>query len=576
MDAIPLPAFRSPANQAARDLADYPTALTAFAALWNAYLDAISQQAIVGNPWQASNSANTPYYFNPLTTVIPTDAPTKPVQWSAMPGRIAYYDQADWDSELSLTQINQLADYGWTPSPSAAGRQTFPNLTTDPCSGDPDVKAYGPYGPRGWQDEYCEWSVVRDPTTNKIVRIDFTCENPEYWYTLWRVAPDVVLDLYRATLDNQAIQLSDLWLKDAGGNPVLDPSTGDPAYDPLNIWNRGTERTAASGGAMHLTSTPNTLQTELAGLAGAATIQRSSHPGGAEQLLCCAQFGQPHRNSDPHIGFVVNQVVGTNKKITIADPPGLYMQMPSFSQYALPSNAPAGAKAQDYWRVVRGAMSLNDMYGNPLPGNFILHAVFEVPAELGFTVGDITIGGATIDYAAQVAATFFMQINATAIPVNPPLNQQGCAGDAPTPSPQPLQMWHTALWNAYYGTAAPVNPVGHPMVLASNTVILPPTVGRGTQAVPMSLVCRGASVGPNGELPTVGFDGPDGNVTAVVTGLVDNVTYTVPGDSYPSTNQVLSIDVTIAAGAAPGLRGVRVGNHGEAAGQAAPGFLWIE
>ncbi|WP_241295122.1 hypothetical protein [Burkholderia stabilis] len=571
-----LSAFRSPADQATKDLADYPAARTAFAALWNTYLDGITQQAIVGNPWQASNSSNTPYYFNPLTTAVPDDAATKGVQWSAMPGRILYYDQTQWGSALSATQINQLADYGWTPSSSAADRQTFPNLTTDPCSGEQDVKAYGPYGPRGWQDEYCEWSVLRDPTTNKILRIDFTCENPEYWYTLWRVAPDVVVDLYRATLDNPAIQPSDLWLKDATGQAVIDPSTGAPAYDPLNIWNRGPERTATSGGAMHLTSTPNTLQTEIAGLAGAATIQRTCGSGDPETLLCCAQYGQPHRNSDPHIGLVVNQVVGLCNKVTIADPPGLYMQMPNFSQYALPSNAPAGAKAQDYWRVVRGTTTLNDMNGNPLPGNQILHAVFEVPRELGFTVGDITIGGTPIDYAAQVAATFLMQINATPISISAQPNPEGCVGDPQNPTPQPLQMWHTSLWNAYYGTAAPANPVAQPMVLASNTVILPPTLKRGQARVPMTLVCRGANLGKHGELPTVSFDGPDGGVTAVVAVLTSGVTYTVPGDSYPSSNQVLSLEVTVDAGAAPGLRGVRIGNPGEAAGQAAPSFLRIE
>ena len=30
-------------------------------------------------------------------------------------------------------------------------------------------------------DEYCEWHVVRDPDTNKIVRVTFTSEPPEYW-----------------------------------------------------------------------------------------------------------------------------------------------------------------------------------------------------------------------------------------------------------------------------------------------------------------------------------------------------------------------------------------------------------
>src|SRR5262245_28188934 len=39
---------------------------------------------------------------------------------------------------------------------------------------------------RDVQDEYCEWSVTRDPVTKKITRVTFTCEGPEYWQELAR------------------------------------------------------------------------------------------------------------------------------------------------------------------------------------------------------------------------------------------------------------------------------------------------------------------------------------------------------------------------------------------------------
>lgn len=569
--AVPLSVFRTPADQASRDLAGDPAALDAFGALWTHYLDAISQQAIVGNPWQASNSSNTPYYFNPLTTALPRDARVQAVRWSAMPGRIAHHERAGGADALQRARIDQLADYGWTPSSTAPGRRTF---RAPPAGGD----AYGPYGPRGWQDEYCEWSVLRDPVTDKIVRIDFTCESPEYWFALWQVAPETVAELYRTTLDNPSIRLDDLILRDAAGRAVIDPSTGAPAYDPLNRWNRGPERWPGrdGGGAMHLTSTPNTLQTGIAGLAGVATIPRCGDPRDPEHLLCCARVGQPHRHSDPRIGRDVNALVAECRKITIADPPGFYLQMPDFGRYALPGHAPPGARPQHYWRVTRGALALDDAHGRPLPGNFILHAVFEVPAGLGFAIGDIRIDGEPIEYAAQVAATFEMQLNVAAIPAGRPLSRQGCAGEPPNPAPQPLQMWHAALWDAYSGKPAPANPVGVPMTLASNVALLPPAVRRGQARVPMALICRGANLGGPDGLPTVGFDGAPGSVRATVTGCRDDVVYTVPGDSYPTRNQVLSIDVTVDGAAVQGLRGVRIGNPGEAAGQAAPGFLRIE
>lgn len=574
-NARPLPKFRSPADQVVRDLSGSAAELREFESLWNDYLDGIAQQAIVGNPWQASYSSNTTSYFNPLTTDIPPSAKTQAVQWSALPGRIMAYNVADWSSRLSQTQVWQLADFGWQPSPGAPGAETFPEIT-DPCSAGPGTPSpYGPYGPRGWQDEYCEWSVLRDSATGNIIRIDFTCENPEYWYTLWRVAPDVVLDLYRSTLDNPAIQLSDLWLMDASGHPVIDPTTQSPAYNPLNRFNCGPLRTTESGGAMHLTSTPNTLQTEIGGLAGTATIQRSIGAKDPAKLICCSQYGQPFRNSDPHIGQIVNLLVGQKLDLTIADPPGLYIQTPNFSQYALPSNAPIGAGPADYWTVKRGAMSLNDMYGVRLPGNFILHATYEVPPGLGFTVSDITIAGTPIRYAAQIAATFLMQINALAIPAGQAVQSYPCVGTPAEGTPQPLQLMGTSLWDAYYGSPAPVNPVGVAMVLASNTVVLPPTLARGASQVPMTLICTGAAIARNGELPKVTFDGPSGDVTVTVLALTDDVTYAVPGNTYPSSNQALSLLISVSGSAQVGLRGVSIANTGQPTPQAAPSFLRI-
>lgn len=566
-----LPVFRSPADQATRDLAGDPALLDQFQELWNTNENGFTQQSILGNPWTVSNSANATNYFNPLETDIPTSALVTPISWNAMPGRIPYYNQADWGSLLSPAQIQEIADYG-TYTDGGGQQQTFPNITKDPCSGEAEDRPYGPYGPRGWQDEYTEWAVTRDAAGN-ILRIDFTCENPEYWYTLWRVDPGTVLQIYRDTLDNQAIALEDLYLLDPATRvPVIDPSTGLPAYNPLNTWNCGPHRTATGGGAMHLTSTPNTLQTET-GLAGAATLQRFVGNDEPEALLCCSDYGQPHRNSDPHIGQLTNQVVSNGLTVTLADPPGLYIQMPDFSQYVLPPSAPPGAKASDYWRVVRGAMTLNDQFGRPLPGNLILHAVYEVPAELGFTVSDITIGGQKILYASQIAATFSVQLNAMAFPAPVPAPQD-CVGDPATVYPQPLQMFFTELWNAYYRTPV-ANPVGVAMNLASNTVIIPPIVRPGQTDVRLTLVCTGLARGSGGEWPTVSF-GDSGFITASVWALTDGVTYAIPGNTYPSTVQALDIRVNVAADASPGLYSVKIGNFASPMGPAAPAFLHVQ
>src|SRR5262249_8970475 len=152
-------------------------------------------------------------------------------------------------------------------------------------------------------------------------------------------SPETAAQVYQDTLNfglppgvtGVTVTVADLTLYDPKTHqPVIDPSTNRVAYNPLNKWNSGPHarrtwagQTGDSGGAMHLTSTPNTLQTELA-LAGAATVQRTQGNKQAECLICCSKYGQNHRNSDPNIGQQVNVAVSHNHVATLADPPGLY------------------------------------------------------------------------------------------------------------------------------------------------------------------------------------------------------------------------------------------------------------
>lgn len=371
----PLARFDAPAFQDVKDFAGLDAEMKLFQNLWNTNVNGWTQQAIAGD-----------YYYNPLVEPdLPPAANALRVSWFAFPNRITFYFNG-----FSLPQMQEFADTGTlsdgTAIPAIANQFQV-------CGGDstPTIP-FGPYGPRGWQDEYCEWSVTRN-SAGKIIRVDFTCENPEYWYTLWRIDPDLVVDLYRKTLSGPFrtpdIKKEDLQLTYLG-KLVVDPATGKPAYNPLNEWNQGTNSTATSGGAMHLTSTPNTLQTEL-GLAGLATVKRPADSSGdANTLLCCGLYGQPQRNSDPTIGFAANTTVAKNNKISLANPPGLYIQMPNFSGWTTPNGSPAG----NYWKITRGAQTLP---GFDQSFNFILHAVYEVPADQGFTVSDITINGTPIN-----------------------------------------------------------------------------------------------------------------------------------------------------------------------------------
>jgi hypothetical protein len=551
---VPADRFLTPGGQL--DFPDNPAKQAALNGLWNSNLSGFVAQGITGNPWTATFSSDQTWYYDPTTTDTKNAAYAQ-ITWFPLPGRITYY----FPQLANTPDLFSLADTGKDTSGNS-----FAQITTSPCNPDGTMEAYGPYGPRGWQDEYCEWSIQRNSAGN-IVRVDYTCENPEYFNSVWMVDPNRVLEIYQQTLDKPQIALVDLYLKDTSGNPVIDPSTGRPAYDPLNKWNNGTASTSTAGGAMHLTSTPNTIQTEI-GLGSTATTPRpcgNSNPG---TLICCAQYGQIGRNSDPNIGVKVNRLVSTTAnlspaKATLANPPGLYIQTPDFSNFKTPD----GTDASTFWTVKRGNTSLTDSFGRKLPGTFILHATFMVPENLGYTISDITIGGINVFFASQINQTFEMQIVGQAITQPSAPATQPCAGSPATPLAQPLQLFHQAIFNAMYAKTYPTV-VGVTANLASNSTMIAPWVPPSASNVPLVLILTG--VDPT-KPPSVSF----GEGVTVTAGAMSQVTYAIPGNSYPSQNYAMAITVSVSPTAAPGMRNCWVTNPGQQPSAPMPALLNI-
>jgi hypothetical protein len=357
----------------------------AFRDRWSDNINRFTEQTLENDPWSSSNQPRLTQYYNPLNTDMPEGTKGAAIQWTAFPNRIL----------ITYPNVGQNNQWKYADE------------------GSPDAN-YPPRGPRGWQDEYCEWSVTRN-TEGKIVKVMFTCENREYWYTLWEIEPNVVLRLYQQLVSPE-VQLEDLYLRDDNGNSVIDPATGQPAYNDLNPWNSTT-----TNGAVHLISNPNALSAEIF-LAGQATVLRKDNSGNPitdkNQLINCSRYGTPNRNSDPTIGAAVNALVrgagglGTGVQISLENPVGLYIQEPSFDTYQLPLDAPPDAQPSDFWKVIRGRKRQD---GEAI--DYILHAVYEVPTELGFTVGDITIDGFNIGYGSQIAQTF--QIALAGLPLPP-------------------------------------------------------------------------------------------------------------------------------------------------------------
>ncbi len=518
--------------------------------LWNENLNGFTQQGMLGDPWNANNMDSITNYFNPLET-SPREAVIAEINWGAWPGRIGFYFSSLSDSDqLSISDRGLMANNSQPPM-----------IPKDPCAlNDGNTRVFGPYGPRGFQDEYCEWAVQRD-ASGVITRIDFTCENPEYWNSLWIVDSNKVLELYQKTLDYATITMDDLILHDSSGAPVKDPSTGKAMYNPLNKWNNG------SGGAMHLTSTPNTIQTEI-GLATLSSLQRNTDNADENKLICCGTYGQNFRNSDPHIGGSVNRIVQAGFQVTLTNPPGLYIQMPNFNIYQYKGQP---VDASKFWTIVRGQKKLVNEYGDTLPGNFILHAKFEVPREYGYRVGDLSIlwnnTWSPVKWGGQISRTFNMQIVASALKKTPGPTLI-CSGGAANPTPDPQQLFHKSVFDAMKRHTV-ANPMNQYMNLLSNSTFIMPKLVKGTTA---DMVLTADTINFAAGNPVITFDDPHIKASFVAHAMVN---YAVPGNSYPGNCVALYIKVTADKDAKPGSHSVYLSNAGSKPGPAMPALINI-
>lgn len=295
--------------------------------LWSQFISGRINASIKGRPDEVANDSPRPQFYNPVETDTADDVQTAVITWTAFPRNVLINSSSD-------QQRWRLAD------------QT-----------------------RDVQDEYCEWSVTRDPQTNKITRVTFTSEGPEYWEFLATVNPNLLLKLYRAHI-SPAVQHQHLF--DSNGK-----------YKRRNIFNNST-----TNGAMHLIQAANTLAAEIE-LGAAATIVREINGvqlTNEQELIECGKYGDPERNSDPTIGAQVNSLARAKADVTIANPVALYIDDLNTAGWQTPD----GSDAKDYWKIVRGTKER------------ALRAVFEVPASKGFTVSDIKIQGTPIEFGAQI------------------------------------------------------------------------------------------------------------------------------------------------------------------------------
>lgn len=351
--------------------------------LWSDSLSDTFDQAIdrTLNPNDARTAPKNvvSHFFNPAKTALTDKAKTATVSWVAFPRIVKVQHPNDKDR--------------WTLADA--------NPSVDPYDGSGHKVGNGTG--RYVQDEYCEWSVVRDSKSGKITKVSFTCEGPEYWQFLAQTDPGKIVQLYKQHVGTQ-VQPADLFESDG------------TTYNPTNKWNNSTVN-----GVMHLIQPNNTLSAEIY-LGGDATVLRT-HNGkpvtDQQQLITCSQYGQPQRNSDPFIGFNVNQLVfKTGSFITFDNPVGLFFNSLDTAGWVTPDDADPAS----FWTYTRGTSD------RPV------RAVYEVTGK-DYVVGDITINDSPIQFGGQIADFIKIKLTAVADALNlGKATSFPCVGDSHAPS----------------------------------------------------------------------------------------------------------------------------------------------
>lgn len=261
---------------------------------------------------------------------------------------------------------------------------------------------------RDAQEEYCEWTVVRDPNDlTKIIRIVFTTETPDYFEFLAWNDRNLLVDIYRRHVSSD-VEFNDL-------------VSGD-RYNPLNKWNHPGQH-GMGGTILHMGGNgANTLGAAVT-LTAEATWPSVDGAGNlitAEQaLIACRRFGDPARHSDPFIGAQVNQLVRLGKRVSLASPAGLYIHGIDLSEFEVPS----GYDPADLLTIERGTE------------DFMMRVAFEAPEGAGFFLSDVRVGDELIQFGGQIAEKLRIRVRGVAAPSEHAAPSIPCDGAFPSLEP---------------------------------------------------------------------------------------------------------------------------------------------
>lgn len=295
----------------------------------------------------AEPSGQPPPFYNPLREQLQADE--RRVTWPALSGTLRALDH------LTSEQRWELAD-----------RLRITGL--DRAPGAPPI-----FG----QDEYCEWSVTRNPNGD-IMAVTFTSEVGEWFDHLAANDRAGLRELYEE-LTGEHVEEHQLFVGDT--------------YNWQNEWNSRTD-----GPIVHLAQGSNNFDAAIE-LAAEASVMRT-HDGevvtDTAVLMDCQGLGAKDRFSDPSIATTINGAVAGGSRIALADPPGLYLAGIRTEGMRLPSGH-GDLQPSDLWQPERGE------------SGHVVRARFAAP-DGAFPLSHVLLDGRPIRTGAQLAQRVDVQI----------------------------------------------------------------------------------------------------------------------------------------------------------------------
>lgn len=346
-----------------------------------------------------------PAWYDAAHPPVPAMPSTRIAAWQGLPRLSLLFHQ---DNVLAAANaVDAPVPFAGATDALLGSEGPFFNPSGDPIGG----VSYRP------QDEYLEWVTKRDP--DGVVReVWFTCESPEYWKHIADNDPHLLVMLYAEIMEVNAskIDRSKLFFAtNVSQHETFDSGRryAKGSYNPFNDYN--------AGAAIHLTHPANTLTFEIELASKASLIwgrpPKTSDPG----LICCANYGDPNRFSDPTIGKAVNDLAQAGSYVSLRDPVGVYIASIDAANFTDWNGHSVPNLAADFF--VRLRMSDD--------GSMAVRARFKVPPGVQRNgaqarLGDFMYQGSAIQSGGQVADAVIMRLFAQCLPGAPHQPERQC------------------------------------------------------------------------------------------------------------------------------------------------------